>query len=147
MKFSATMIASGNASGVEVPPDVVEALGPAARPAVTITINGHAWRSRIAAMRGMRLIGISAANAKAAGVTQGDVIEVEVQLDEEPRIVAEPDDLATALDASHAARSAFDRLAFGLKRKHVATIEDAKSPDVRARRIAKLVATLAAPGV
>lgn len=147
MKFSATVIASGNANGVEVPGDVVEALGPAARPAVAITINGHTWRSRIAAMRGVRLIGISAANAKTAAVARGDLIEVEVQLDEEPRTVAEPDDLSAALDESPLARPAFDRLPFGLKRKHVTTIEDAKSPEVRARRIAKLVATLATPDV
>ena len=35
-----------------------------------------------------------------------------------------------------------DRLPFGLKRKHVAAIGDAKSPEVRHRRIHKLVTSM-----
>jgi hypothetical protein len=41
-----------------------------------------------------------------------------------------------------ATRAAFDRLPFGLRRKHVASVEEAKAPEIRARRIAKLVETL-----
>ncbi len=40
------------------------------------------------------------------------------------------------------ARAAFNRLPFGLKRKHIAAIEEAKSLDTRQRRIAKLVSEL-----
>ncbi len=88
------------------------------------------------------MIGISAANRAAAKIAEGDVVEVDVVLDEAPRVVDEPEDLAEALDAAPPARAAFDRLPFGLKRKHVADIVSAKSPDTRARRIAKLVAAL-----
>jgi hypothetical protein len=38
--------------GLEIPPEVVDALGGGKRPAVTITINGHSWKSRVAIMRG-----------------------------------------------------------------------------------------------
>jgi hypothetical protein len=48
--------------GLEVPPEVVEALGAGKRPAVTITINGHSWKSRVAIMRGRYLLGLSNAN-------------------------------------------------------------------------------------
>jgi uncharacterized protein YdeI (YjbR/CyaY-like superfamily) len=144
LKFRAPVIPSGNATGVEVPAEVMQALGPEARPAVVIRINGHMWRSRVALMRGQRLIGISAANCAAAGVAEGDIVEVDLQLDREPRDVALPPDLADALNDAPEARAAFDRLAFGLKRKHAAEIEDAKSLEVRRRRIAKLVATLTA---
>jgi hypothetical protein len=144
MKFRATVIPSGNAAGVEVPAEVVRALGPQARPPVAIAINGHVWRSRIALMRGLSLIGISAANRAAAGIHEGDVIDVELRLDNEPRDVLEPPDLADALNANPEARASFDRLPFGLKRKHVAAVEDAKSGEVRQRRIGKLVSTLAA---
>jgi hypothetical protein len=91
-------------------------------------------------MRGLRLVGISAANRAASGIAEGDVVEVLLALDSEPRVVTEPSDLADALDRSPAARAAFDRLPFGLKRKHVTTIEESKSAEVRQRRIAKLVA-------
>jgi bifunctional DNA-binding transcriptional regulator/antitoxin component of YhaV-PrlF toxin-antitoxin module len=142
VRFQAKVIPSGNATGVEIPEEVVRALGPQARPPVTITINDHSWRSRIAAMRGVRLIGISAAHRAAAGIAEGDVIEVDVALDEAPRVVDEPADLAEALDACREARIAFDRLPFGLRQKHVGAIEDAKTAEVRRRRIAKLLASL-----
>jgi hypothetical protein len=146
MKFTATVIPSGNATAVEVPPAVTDALGPQARPPITVTINGHSWRSRIALMRGQRLVGISAAHRAAAGIAEGDVVEIDLALDEAPRTVEEPPDLAAALNQDPSARTAFDRLAFGLKRKHVTDIDQAKSAEVRLRRIAKLVAAMASTG-
>ena len=146
MKFKATVIPSGNATAVEIPLEVMAALGAQARPPIAITINGHGWRSRVALMRGRRLVGISAANRAAAGIAEGDVVEVDLKLDEAPRVVAEPADLAEALGADQKARAAFDRLPFGLKRKHVAAIEEAKSAEVRQRRIEKLVASMRSDG-
>jgi len=142
MKFRAQVIPSGNATGVEVPDEVMQALGPKGRPPVTITINGHTWRSRVAAMRGQHLIGISAANRAAAGIKEGDIIEIDVEIDAAPREVAEPADLAAALDDCPQARASFDRLPFGLRQKHVRTIEEARSTDVRERRIGKLIVAL-----
>ncbi len=92
----------------KVPEKVVQALGGGKRPAVTITINGHSGNSRIAIMRGRYLIGLSSANRKAAGVATGDEVEVEVELDVEPRVVIEPTDFADARDADPAARGAHD---------------------------------------
>jgi hypothetical protein len=137
MKFRAKVIPSGNATAVEIPAPVVKSLGAEARPPIAITINGHAWRSRVALMRGKRLVGISAANRAAAGIAEVDIV-----LDSEPREVAEPPDLAAALNKETRIRTAFDRLPFGLRRKHVAAIEEAKSAEVRQRRIDKLVQTL-----
>jgi hypothetical protein len=120
----------------------MQALGPQGRPPVAITINGHTWRTRVAAMRGQRLIGISAAHRAAAGISEGDIIEVDVELDEAPRDVVEPADLTDALNGCPEARTSFDRLPFGLRQKHVNAIEQAKSAEVRERRVRKLVATL-----
>src|ERR1700744_3692259 len=113
MKYQATVIPSGNATAVEIPAEVMKDLGPEARPPIAVTINGHTWRSRVALMRGQRLVGISAANRAAARIAEGDAVEVELVLDEAPRVVAEPPDLPEALDARPAARAAFDRLPFG----------------------------------
>jgi antitoxin component of MazEF toxin-antitoxin module len=142
MKFKAKVIPSGNATGVVIPKRVVEALGSGSRPPITVAINGHTWRSRVAVMRGRSLIGISAANRAASAIAKGDVVVVDLKLDTAPRVVAPPQDLAKALHDNPEARAAFDRLPFGLKRKHVSTIEEAKTPETRQRRIAKLVATL-----
>jgi hypothetical protein len=128
--------------GLEVPQRVVEALGGGKRPKVTITINGHTWRSRVAIMRGRYLLGLSNANRQAAGVVTGDKVEVDVELDTKPRIVAEPADLARALDADPVARRVFDGLAYGRKLQHVRAMESAKKPETRKRRIEKTIATL-----
>lgn len=142
MQFRAVVIPSGNATAVEVPENVMQSLGPEARPPVAITVNGHIWRSRVAIMNGQCLVGISAAHRAAAGIAEGETIDIDITLDTAPREVEVPDDLKSALDGNPTARAAFDRLPFGLKAKHVRDIEAAKTPEVRARRIGKLVETL-----
>jgi Domain of unknown function (DUF1905)/Bacteriocin-protection, YdeI or OmpD-Associated len=145
MKFRAHVEPPEPMRGLEVPQEVVQALGAGKRPAVTFTINGHSWRSRIAIMRGRHLLGLSNANRQAAGVVTGDEVEVEVESDPEPRIVAEPADLARALDADPLARAACDRLPYGLKLQHVRAVESAKKPETRRRRIEKAIAVLRDP--
>lgn len=142
MQFRAVVIPSGNATAVEIPDAVMASLGPEARPPVAITINGQSWRSRVAIKDGKRLVGISAAHREAAGIAEGQAIDLDITLDTAPREVEEPDDLKSALDANPTARAAFDKLPFGLKTKHVRDIEAATKPEVRDRRILKLVETL-----
>ncbi|WP_439678703.1 YdeI/OmpD-associated family protein [Embleya sp. MST-111070] len=128
--------------GLEVPAEVVAALGGGARPPVTITVNGHSWKSRVALLRGRHLLGLSNANRQAAGVAIGDEVEVELRLDTEPRVVVEPPDFAQALDDDPIARTAYDNLAYSHKREHVRAIETAKRPETRQRRIEKAITTL-----
>jgi Bacteriocin-protection, YdeI or OmpD-Associated/Domain of unknown function (DUF1905) len=145
MKFRAYVEPPEPMRGLEVPPDVVEALGAGKRPRVTITINGHAWKSRVAIMRGRYLLGLSNANRQAAGVATGDEVEIDVEYDPEPPVVTEPEDFARALDADPVARAAYDRLAQSHRREHVLAIESAKKPETRARRIEKALAMLRDP--
>ena len=137
MKFRSHVEPPEPMRGLEVPPEVVEALGGGKRPAVTITINGHSWKSRVAIMRGRYLLGLSNANRKAAGVVAGDEVEVEVEIDTEPRAVVEPADFARALNADPAAGAAYDRLSYSRKREHVLAIESAKKAETRQRLIEK----------
>jgi hypothetical protein len=142
MKFRSHVEPPEPMRGLEVPPELVEALGGGKRPAVTITINGHSWRSRVAIMRGRHLLGLSNANRKAAGVVTGDEVEVEVELDAESRAVIEPADFARALDADPVARAAYDRLSYSRKREHVLAIDKAKMTQTRTRLIEKTLARL-----
>ena len=144
MKFRAQVEPAEPMRGLEVPRDVVEALGGGRRPRVSITVNGHSWNSRVAIMRGRYLLGLSNANRRAAGVVTGDEVEVQVEVNAEPPIVTEPGDFARALDADPAARAAYDRLAYSHKREHVIAIETAKKPETRKRRIEKAVVMLRA---
>jgi len=127
--------------GLEIPSDVVQSLGGGRAP-VLITINGHSWRSRVAIMRGRFLLGLSTANRRAAGVATGEEVEVEVELDSEPRVVVEPHDLARALDADPLARAGYERLSHSRKRAHVLAVEGAKKPETRARRIEAVLAAI-----
>lgn len=140
MKFRATLELHGKtATGIEVPPEVVEALGSHKRPAVVVTIGPHTWRTTIAPMGGRFLLGVSAENRAEAGVAAGDVVDVELSLDTQPREVEIPADLAAALDADPAVRAAFDALAFTYRKEHVRSVCEAKAPATRERRIAKAV--------
>ncbi|MEU6947865.1 DUF1905 domain-containing protein [Streptomyces sp. NPDC046316] len=83
--------------GLEVPPEVVAALGGGTRPPVTITVNGYFWKSRIPRLRGRHLLSLSNANRQAAGVAIGEEVDVDLELDTESRLVVEPPDFAEAL--------------------------------------------------
>jgi hypothetical protein len=145
MKFRTYVEPPEPMRGLEVPKEVVESLAGGKRPAVTITINNHSWRSRVAIMRGRHLLGLSNANRRAAAVSTGDEVEVDLELDTEPRVVVEPADFARALAADAVVRTAYDCLSYGRKREYVLAIERAKTPATRLRRIEKAVATLRGP--
>lgn len=131
------------ATGIEVPPGVVDSLAGGRRPAVAVTIRNHRYRSSIASMGGRFLLPISAEVRAAAGVAAGDDVEVEVVLDTEPRTVGVPEDLAVALAAATGAKEAFDALAYSHRLRWVLAVQNAKKPDTRARRIAEAVAAMA----
>jgi hypothetical protein len=145
VRFRAVLRAHGKtATGIEVPAEHVEALGSGRRPAVRVTINGHSYRSSVAVMGGAFLVGVSAQNRAAAGVAAGDELDVTLELDTEPREVAVPAELAEALAADDLARQAFEALSYSNRLRHVLSIEDAKTPQTRQRRIAKVLDTLRA---
>lgn len=138
MVFRARVVPSGNAAGVEVPEEVVRSFQAGPRPPVEVSIHGHRWRTRIALMRGQILVGLSAANCAASGVKLGDWIEVELTLDEAPRNVDLPSDVAAALDQVPGARASFEGLAFGLRRKLIEELESSKTEETRKRRLQRL---------
>ena len=144
MKFRTTILkaAGKNATGIHVPDQVVEALGAGKRPKVAVTLNGHTYRNTIAVMDGRFMVGVSSDVRAAAGVKGGDELEVEIVLDTAPRVLDIPPDLQAALDATPAARAAFEKLSYSNKRRHVEPILAAKAPETRARRIEKSVAEL-----
>jgi hypothetical protein len=143
MRFQTILLQSGQtATGLEVPPEIVEALGKGKRPPVKVTINGHTYRTTVAVMAGAFMIGVSAENRAAAGVQGGDEIDVDLELDTAPRELTVPDDLSAALDADPAARETFDKLSFSNRQWHVLNIEGTKNPETRRRRVDKSIAAL-----
>ena len=145
MRFHATIELNGKtATGIEVPADVLAALGPGKRPSVRVTINGYSYPSTVGIMGGRSLIPVSAEVRGQAGVSAGDEVDVDVVADAAPRRVEVPADLSAALGREPAARQAFDRLSYTGQRRYVLAIEQAKTAETRQRRIDKAVAELSA---
>ncbi|GAA0577241.1 YdeI/OmpD-associated family protein [Actinomadura livida] len=143
MRFRATLeLGKKTATGMEVPAEVVEELGQGRRPAVKVTVNGHTYRSTIATMGGRFLLPLSAENREAAGVRAGDEIDVDVEFDSEPRTVTVPDDLAEALAGDEEAKRFFGGLSYSKQRWFVLSVEGAKKPETRRRRVEQAVAKL-----
>jgi Bacteriocin-protection, YdeI or OmpD-Associated/Domain of unknown function (DUF1905) len=143
MRFRTTILGAGkNAAGIEIPEEVVVALGKGKRPPVRVTINGYTYRNTIAVMGGAYMVGVSAEHRAAAGLAAGDEVDVDIELDTAPREVAVPDDFAAALDADPEARRTFDGLSYSNRSWHVLSIEGAKTEETRLRRIEKSIATL-----
>ncbi|TME19012.1 MAG: DUF1905 domain-containing protein [Chloroflexi bacterium] len=140
MRFRTPILQSGKtAAGIQIPDEIVEALGSGKRPAITVTIKGYTYRSTVAVMSGVYMVGVSAENRAAAGVAGGEVVDVDIQLDTAPREVTVPADFAAALDAAPKARASFSALSYSNKSWHVGQITGAKSDETRQRRIAKSI--------
>lgn len=131
------------ATGLTVPPAILDALGAGRRPAVQVTLNGHTFRTTIGAMKGLAKIPVSAATRAAAGVSAGDVLDVDIEVDTAPRTVTVPEDLAAALSEDAASRAYFDTLTFSQQNAYVSWIEQAKKPETRQSRVGQTVALLA----
>ena len=143
MQFTTTILrARKTATGLPVPPSVIEALGSGKRPAVVVTVNGgHTYRSTVGVMNEQFLVPLSAENREAAGVAAGDSVEVSLEVDTLPRSVDVPEDLSAALQEA-GVRAAFDTLSNSRKRALVDPVSQAKAPETRARRIEKAVESL-----
>ena len=143
MRFRTTLLQGDKtATGIQVPDEIVEALGRGKRPAVTITINGYTYRNTVAVMGGVYMVGVSAEHRAGAGVKGGDEVDVDIELDTAPRVIDVPEDFAAALDAEPDARRTFDALSYSNKSWHTLQIAGAKTAETRQRRIAKSVSTL-----
>jgi Bacteriocin-protection, YdeI or OmpD-Associated/Domain of unknown function (DUF1905) len=140
MRFRTTIELSGKtATGIPIPAEVVEALGSGKKPPVRVTVGGHTYRSTVASRGERYLISLSAENRERAGVAAGDQVDVDLELDREPRTVAVPPDLAEALAAAPDARQFFDDLSFSQRQWYVIPIEQAKTQETRARRVTKAI--------
>jgi Bacteriocin-protection, YdeI or OmpD-Associated/Domain of unknown function (DUF1905) len=143
VRFRATLESNGRtATGIEVPSSVIEALGPSKRPAVRVTLREHTYRTTVGRMDGRFMIPVSADVRKAAGVTAGDELDVGVELDDAPRTVEVPADLAAALAASPEAAGAWEKLAYSHRKEWVRSVEDAKKPETRERRVRAAITAL-----
>jgi hypothetical protein len=145
MRYRGVIEGAGKtAAGIEVPVQVLESLGAGKRPPVRVTINGHAYRTSVGSMGGRYLVSCSAENRQAAGVAIGQRVDVDIEVDVQPREVRLPEDFMKALERETAAHRFFDGLSYSEKRWFVLGIVGAKTAETRQRRIVKAVDRLRA---
>ena len=137
--FETTVAATGNNTGIVVPEEVMDQLAAGKRPPVLVTVNGFDYRSTVAVMGGRHMIGISAAIRQETGLKGGDPIRVTLAVAGTPREIDVPADFAAALAADESVRDFFSTLSNSVQRYHVDTVNGAKSPETRQRRIEKAV--------
>jgi hypothetical protein len=140
--FRTTLWREGNLCAIRLPFDPREVFGKSRVP-VKVTLNGHTYRSTIAAMGGHHLIPLRKSNRDAAGLEGTETLQVRLELDTEKREVRPPADFVKALKAAPGGWDNWRALSFSHQREHVEAIEEAKKPETRARRIERAFSELA----
>ena len=144
--FRTTLWAAGGKNvAIVVPPEVVAAFNRGKRVPVVVTIDGgYQYRNTIASMGGQYLISFNAETRAQTGNGAGDEVEVRLDVDDAPRVVEVPAELAAALKGDTAAQAAWDKLSFSHQRAHAESITGAKAEATRAKRVAKVLEALRA---
>jgi len=129
-RFRATLCEAGRGGGrwVELPFDARERFGHA-RPPVRGTVNGTPFRARLSVYGGATYLGLRHEIRNEAGIDLGDEVEVELEVDDDPREVEVPVALEDALAVTH-------------RREYAEWIAEAKRDDTRERRISQALGML-----
>jgi Domain of unknown function (DUF1905)/Bacteriocin-protection, YdeI or OmpD-Associated len=136
MRFRTELLRLGpEATGVDVPEEILAGLGRGRRVAVVATVDGYAWRTTVGPYRGRILLIVNAGARAATGLRGGETIEVELVADDAPRTVEMPEDHPASLAWLAA-------LAPSHRREHAHWIEEAKRPETRAARVARSAAMI-----
>ena len=93
-------------------------------------------------MGGRFLISFNAETRKATGLGAGDEVEVRLDVDDTPRVVEVPQDLAAGLAADVVAREAWAALSYSRQRAHAESVSGAKTAATRTARVARVLAAL-----
>ncbi len=142
LSFKTTLEPRGPAAAVVLSDDQVQQVGEGAKAfPVKATVNGYTWGARVARMGGENLLGMSKAIRSAAKVEAGDKVDVVIELDTKPREIAVPAELAQALKKAKK-QKAFDALAPSKRKEFARQVTEAKKPETRDNRIAKIVESI-----
>lgn len=129
-----------NVTFIRMPFDVKEVFGKGRVP-VKLTINDYSYRTTICHMGDVWGVPLRKEHRENAKVNAGEVVDVKVEADEEPRVVEVPAALKKFL-AGNKVWELFDKLAYTHKKEYVQWISEAKKEETREARKQKMVAML-----
>jgi hypothetical protein len=134
----------GGGAGAALPFDPKAAFG-RARALVRVTVGGtHTFRTTVAIYGGTGWIGFRKSQLAELGLQVGDQVDLLVELDEQPREVELPTELAEALASDPEAAAAFDALSSSHRKEYAQWVDEAKRSPTRNDRAAKSVQRLRA---
>ena len=146
VKFEAVLTSDPGGGGgtfITIPDHVAAKLGLKGMPKIQAVIAGAPYRGSLRPMGdGTYGLGVLKSIQAGAGVGAGDRITVLLELDAAPRTVEVPADLARVLSADNQAAAAWEKLSFTNKKELAVSIESAKKPETRERRLDAAVARL-----
>lgn len=150
-KFSAKIFKVGINPCVDAPEEVSRAFGnPSGKGgyvAVKGMLNGHPFRANLVPIGGGRhRLYLNAEMRKGAQADTGDTVQIALEIDTAPRQLAEPDDLAEALQAAKGAPEAFEALTPSRRKELLTVLLHTKQAETRKQRIERIIDLLAGAG-
>lgn len=144
LTFTATLTREpdSTATFLTVPYDIFQEYGLRGRVPVAGTLNGKLFRGSIFPYGGVHYLGVNRDLRESTGLKAGDLVDVVLDYDPEPRVVVLPADLEAALAENVQARKNWKRLAYSHQKEYVDAIEDAKKPETRRARVISTVKAL-----
>jgi len=140
-KFKCKLEGDGQTmSFVRMPFDVKAVFGKGKVP-VKLTINGYAYRSTICHMGDIWGVPLRREHRENAKVKAGDVVDVRVEEDTDPRVVDVPPALKKFLQ-SQKVWDSFEKLSYTNKKELVQSVTEAKKEETREARKQKIVERL-----
>jgi hypothetical protein len=146
LTFNAEILDAGigiDAAYVKIPFDVKAELG-SMRPKVKAVFDGKVvYRGLLVRMKTpCHILGLRKDVRAQLGKNVGDIVQVEIEPDIEPRVVEIPDLLQTEFDKEPEIKEFFKKLSFTHQKEYVNFIIEAKKEETRIRRIEKAVQML-----
>jgi hypothetical protein len=130
---------------ISIPFNVEKTYGTKGQVKVKATFDGHPYRGVIANMgRGCHTLGVRKDIREAIGKQVGDSISVELEKDNEERIVDVPDDLKQALSKSKKALEFFNTLSYTNRKEYAVWVSSAKREETREKRLSETIKRLLA---
>ncbi len=122
-----------------VPASFTEAVGTRGRINVLAKINGGEFRATLLPSSNGHYMVYNRTIREHCGKKMGEAVHVVLEVDEEPRELQLPEDVAAALAGSEAAQAQFASLPYYLRREEINQITAARRPATREKRIQALL--------
>ena len=129
-----------DAGFVAIPDDIAALLGAKHRTKVKAKFDGVEYRGSLARMKSeCLLLGVRKEIRNQIDKQFGETVEIEIELDTEPRLVEIPEDVLNVFTEYPAAKEKFDKLSYTHQKENINAINEAKKLETRTKRILKML--------